>query len=183
MFFPFLTVEVKFGNEALNIADRQNAHSAAVVELYRLVSRPKELHRKILAFSVSHDHHAVRIYGYYAVIKGKETLFYRHLVHDFSIISSDGKDRGKDRWTAHEFARNVYDKFYSIYHQKICSAIDLLPNPANFAVEPSRTVNLESFEQGISLLSSSYSRRTKPDPRSSQIPEPVFKKPKEKGKK
>ena len=41
MYFPFLTAEVKCGNEALNIADRQNAHSAAVavnavVELYRL---------------------------------------------------------------------------------------------------------------------------------------------------
>lgn len=30
MYFPFLTAEVKCGNEALNIADRQNAHSAAV---------------------------------------------------------------------------------------------------------------------------------------------------------
>ncbi|KAL8919514.1 MAG: hypothetical protein Q9172_004943, partial [Xanthocarpia lactea] len=30
VYFPFLTSEVKCGNEALNIADRQNAHSAAV---------------------------------------------------------------------------------------------------------------------------------------------------------
>ncbi|KAL8714472.1 MAG: hypothetical protein Q9225_006577 [Loekoesia sp. 1 TL-2023] len=30
MYFPLLTAEVKCGNEALNIADRQNAHSAAV---------------------------------------------------------------------------------------------------------------------------------------------------------
>lgn len=45
MYFPFLTSELKSGNEALNIADRQNAHSAsvaanAVVELY---GRCKEL--------------------------------------------------------------------------------------------------------------------------------------------
>lgn len=96
--FPFLTAEVKYSNEALNIADRQNAHSAAVaanavVELYRLVSRQDELHQRILTFLVSYDHQAVKIYSYYAVIKGKETSFYRHLVHYFSIISQDGKDR------------------------------------------------------------------------------------------
>jgi len=49
MYFLFLTSEVKCGNEALNIADRQNAHSAsvavnAVVELYRAVSLQDELH-------------------------------------------------------------------------------------------------------------------------------------------
>ena len=58
MYFPFLTSEVKCGNEALNIADRQNAHSAAVaasavVELYRLVSRQDQLNRRILTFSIS----------------------------------------------------------------------------------------------------------------------------------
>lgn len=44
MCFPFLTLEVRRGNETLNIADRQNAHIAsvaanAVVELYRARSR------------------------------------------------------------------------------------------------------------------------------------------------
>ncbi len=48
MYFPFLTLEIKCDNEALNIANRQNAHSVAVatnaiVELYRLVSRQDEL--------------------------------------------------------------------------------------------------------------------------------------------
>jgi hypothetical protein len=31
LYFPFLTSEVKCGNEALNIADQQNAHSASIV--------------------------------------------------------------------------------------------------------------------------------------------------------
>jgi hypothetical protein len=57
MYFPFLTCEVKCGNEALNIADRQNAHNGSVavkqlVNLYREIFRESELHRKILAFSV-----------------------------------------------------------------------------------------------------------------------------------
>ena len=49
MYFPFLTCEVKCRNEALNIADLQNAHSGSaavkqVLDLYREVSRETELH-------------------------------------------------------------------------------------------------------------------------------------------
>jgi hypothetical protein len=66
MYFPFLTCEVKCGAAALDVADRQNAHSMtlavrAIVELFRLVKRDQELHRRILAFSISHDHRSVRI--------------------------------------------------------------------------------------------------------------------------
>lgn len=73
MRLPFFTYEVKCGNEALNSTDRQNAHSASVavkgiVELYRVVSRQNELHRNTLAFSISHDHEVVRIYGHYPLI-------------------------------------------------------------------------------------------------------------------
>ena len=54
MYLPFLTCEVKCGAAALDVADRQNAHSMTlavkgVVELFRLVKREKELHREILA--------------------------------------------------------------------------------------------------------------------------------------
>lgn len=83
MYFPFLTCEVKCGAAALDIADRQNAHSMTLalrgtVELSRLVKREKELHREILAFSISHDHETIRIYGHYPVIDGNKTTFYRH---------------------------------------------------------------------------------------------------------
>ncbi len=98
MYFPFLTAEVKCGNESLNIADRQNAHSAAVaanavVELYRLVSRQDELNQKILTFSISHDNEAVRMYGHYALIKEKHTLFYRHPIKKFDFTSEDGEEK------------------------------------------------------------------------------------------
>jgi len=74
MWFPFLTCEAKCGAGALDVADRQNAHSATlavrgVVELYRAVKREKELHREILAFSISHDDCNVRIYGHYAIVE------------------------------------------------------------------------------------------------------------------
>ncbi|KAF3768358.1 hypothetical protein M406DRAFT_62625 [Cryphonectria parasitica EP155] len=61
MYFPFLTCEVMCGAAALDIADRQNAHSGtlavrAVVELFRLGNRMREVNRQIMAFSISHDH-------------------------------------------------------------------------------------------------------------------------------
>ena len=185
MYFPFLTAEVKCGNEALNIADRQNVHSAAVaanavVELYRLVSRQDELNRKILTFSVSHDHRAVRIYGHYVLINGKDTSFYRHLLRDFSITDQDGKDK----WTAYMFTLSVYNDFRRIHHDRITSAADQLPDPEDFAVESfSQQSNLESFEQNDSQLTALYSQQTEPELPSSQTSEPVFKKPKGKGKK
>ncbi len=57
MYFLFFTCEVICGAVALDIADRQNAHSMTlavrgVVELYRTVKREKELNREIHAFSV-----------------------------------------------------------------------------------------------------------------------------------
>ena len=183
MFFPFLTVEVKCGNEALNIADRQNAHSAAVaanavVELYRLVSRQEELNRKILTFSISHDNEAVRMYGHYPLIKDDITLFYRHPIKKFDFTSEDGEEK----WTSYKFTRNVLDMFYPIHHERICSAANQLPNPEDFAVDSfSQQSNLESFEQNDSQLTTSYSQQTEPELPSSQTSEPVFKKPKGKG--
>ncbi|KAL2040143.1 hypothetical protein N7G274_007046 [Stereocaulon virgatum] len=183
MYFPFLTSEMKCGNEALNIADRQNAHSAAVaanavVELYRLVSRQEELNQKILTFSISHDNEAVRMYGHYALIMGEKTLFYRYPIDELDFTRHDGKEK----WIPYTFTRNVYDKFYPIHHERICSAIDQLPNPEDFAVESSQQSNLESPQQKDSQLTTSYLQQTELELPSSQTSEPVFKKPKGKGK-
>ena len=66
-----------------------------VVELYKAVKREKELHREIFAFSISHDHQAVRIYGYYPVISGDKIIFYRHPIRKFDFTELDGKEK----WT------------------------------------------------------------------------------------
>ncbi|KAI0388275.1 hypothetical protein F5Y17DRAFT_453438 [Xylariaceae sp. FL0594] len=129
MYFPFLACEVKCGAAALDVADRQNAHSMtmaarAIVELFRLIERESEVHRQILSFSVSHDHRSVRIYGYYPVIDGKETKYYRHPIHTFDFTALDGKDK----WTAYQFTKNVYDKWMPDHLKRICSAIDQLPS-------------------------------------------------------
>jgi len=135
MYFPFFTCEVKCGAAALDIADRQNAHSMTVavrgvVELYRAVKRENELHREILAFSISHDHSSVRIYGHYALIDESETTFYRHPIKEFYFTSEEGKDK----WTAYKFTKNVYDVWMPTHLKRICSIIDQLPPNLNFEV-------------------------------------------------
>ncbi|KAF1815891.1 hypothetical protein P152DRAFT_464597 [Eremomyces bilateralis CBS 781.70] len=129
MYFPFLACEVECGDAALDLVDHQNAHSMtlvvrAVVELFRLVNRGKELHRQILAFSISHDHRSVRIYGYYPVIYRKNTKYYRHPIRTFDFTELDGKEK----WTAYRFTKNVYDKWMPAPLERIRSAIDQLPS-------------------------------------------------------
>ncbi|KAK4118383.1 hypothetical protein N657DRAFT_659626 [Parathielavia appendiculata] len=137
MYFPFLTCEVKCGAAALDIADRQNAHSMTlavrgIVELFRAVKRENEVNRQILAFSVSHDHRSVRIYGHYPVITGKDIKYYRHPIHTFDFTALDGKDK----WTAYRFTKNVYDTWMPKHFENICSAIDQLPSDLDFDVPP-----------------------------------------------
>ncbi|KAK0246651.1 hypothetical protein LTS09_018209, partial [Friedmanniomyces endolithicus] len=156
MYFPFLTCEVKCGAAALDIADRQNAHSTAiavraVVELFPAVKREKELHREILAFSVSHDQRSVRIYGYYAEIGESETKYYRHAIHTFDFTALDGKER----WTAYKFTKNVYDHWMPIHFKRICSAIEQIPAGISFSESQSELHFSE--ETGLSQDISAYS--------------------------
>lgn len=135
MYFPFLTCEVKCGAAALDIADRQNAHSMtiavrSVVELYRAVKRERELDREILAFSISHDHRSVRIYGHYAVIDNNQTNFYRHPIKTLDITSEEGKEK----WSTYKFTKNVYDVWMPTHLKRICSAVDQLPSSLDFQV-------------------------------------------------
>jgi hypothetical protein len=147
MYFPFLACEATCGNTGLNVADRQNAHSMTmavrgIVELFRLVKREKELHQKILAFSISHDDSSVRIYGHYPVIDGNETTFYRHPIRKFDFTGLDGKEK----WTAYKFTKNVYDIWMPDHFKNICSVIDTLPPDIHFEISQQS----ESRESGLS---------------------------------
>ena len=101
-----------------------------VVKFYRLVRREKELHREILAFSISHDHSSVRIYGHYPVINGKDIAYYRHPIRKFDFTEQDGKEK----WAAYKFTKNVYDRWMPTHFRRICSAINDLPPDINFEV-------------------------------------------------
>ncbi|ESZ97439.1 hypothetical protein SBOR_2128 [Sclerotinia borealis F-4128] len=189
--FPFLTSEVKCGIGALEVADRQNAHSMTlavrgIVELFKLVKREKELHREILAFSISHDDKSVRIYGHYPIIdeKSGNTTFCRHMIRDFGFSDLDGKEK----WTAYKFTKNIYDLWMPTHLERICSIIDDLPSDINFDVSQGSeshnlfeeaSYNALSLEEADSQLSSIGSRDATPDIVLSQrVGEEAFKRPK-----
>ena len=190
MYFPFLTCEVKCGAAALDIADRQNAHSMSVavralVELFRSVKREKELDREILAYSISHDHRSVRIYGHYPVIEGDKTTFYRHPIRTFDFTEQDGREK----WTAHRFVKNVYDHHSLKLHKIICSGINDLPADISFDLSQSASFS-ESTPQssqksyadtilGEEDSQSSFlaSQEVTPTTAFKQATEPAFKKP------
>jgi hypothetical protein len=103
-----------------------------IVEFFKLAKREKELHREILAFSISHDHAAVRIYGHYPVIDGNKTTFYRHTIRRFDFTELDGKEK----WSAYKFTKNLYDVWMPTHFKRLCSVIDELPRDPNFSVSP-----------------------------------------------
>lgn len=163
IYFPFLTCEVKCGDVGLDIADRQNAHSMAlavraVVELFRAVKREAEVHRQVLAFSVSHNHRSVRIYAHYPEIHGKDTTYYRHLIHDFNFTVLNGKEK----WTTYRFIRNVYDIWSPMLLRMVCSAIDQLPSDLNFDV-PSAPETGPSQGPGNLMQAESAEQSSRPD--------------------
>ena len=142
VYFPFLICEVKCGEQAIARADRQNAHSSslavkAIVQLYRAVppldesrsenrasSRVMELDKMILAFSISHDCNMAKIYGHYASIQGDKTTFHRHLIRQFFLTNPNSKER----WTAYNFTRKVYDTFVPMHLERIRTAVAQLPD-------------------------------------------------------
>ncbi|KAL8915976.1 MAG: hypothetical protein Q9208_008760 [Pyrenodesmia sp. 3 TL-2023] len=135
MLFPFFTDEVKCGKQSLEVANRQNAHNGgwtanSVVELYRMVEREKELHQKILSFSLSHDHNKVDLYGHYVLIEGKRTAIHRHPIYSFDFTTREGQNK----WIAYNFTLAVYKLFAPIHLQRLTSAIDQLPGPEAFGV-------------------------------------------------
>jgi len=69
-----------------------------IVELFRLVKWESEIHQQTLAFSISHDHRTVRIYGHYPIINGNNTAFYRHPVRTFDFTELEDKEK----WTAYK---------------------------------------------------------------------------------
>ncbi|TGO84589.1 hypothetical protein BPOR_0488g00080 [Botrytis porri] len=165
MYFPFLTCEVKCGSAALDVADRQNAHSMTlavrgIAELFKYVGREMEVHREILAFSISHDHTSVRIYGHYPVIeKGKDITFYRHPIHKFDFTALNGREK----WTTYKFTKNIYDLWMPSHFKRICSAIDAIPADLDFSVP---ALSSQSFGLSGNLERSHLSELTALEPQS-----------------
>ena len=135
MFFPFLTCEVKCGTVGLETADKQNAHSMTlalrgIVHPFRQVHREKELHRRIIAFSISHDNAQIRLYGHYAEINGQTTKYYRYRIKEFNFTSEEHK------WISYCFTTTTYTDWVPQHLRRLCSAIDFLPITNESAFDP-----------------------------------------------
>ncbi len=160
---------MKCSAAALNIADRQNTHSITlavqgIVELFHAVKRKDEVNRKILAFSVSHNHQSVQIYSHYPVITRKDTKYYRHPIRNFVFTKLDSKEK----WTAYRFTKNVYDTWMPKHFENICSAINQLPSELNFDVPPLSKATGLSQDLG-NLMQSDASCASMPDEPGSQL--------------
>ncbi|PGH35294.1 hypothetical protein GX50_01874 [[Emmonsia] crescens] len=88
-----------------------------------VVKHEKELHQQILAFSISHDHQMIRIYGHYPIINEEKTTYYRHSIREFSFAELDGREK----WTSYMFVMRVYSDWAPSHFKRLCSAIDELP--------------------------------------------------------
>ena len=173
LYFPFLICEVsidstwhviqtnvfskiKCGEKGLSIAERQSMHFAsiavnAIVELFRdrAVSRVGELHQNILAFSISHDHTNVRIYGHYARIEGDKITLHRHLIRSFDLRDQNGREK----WTTYHIVRKIYDYFAPIHLERIRGAIAQLSESFVTSITPenvSDTADSQSTTTGAS---------------------------------
>lgn len=123
----------------------------AVVELYKYAKWENEfywkgeVHRKILAFSISHDDKNVRIYGHYPVIEDDTTTYYRYPIRDFFLTDLNGKEK----WTAYKFTKNLYELWMPKHLEWICKAIDVLPDDLGSEVPTSLSISNASGENEI----------------------------------
>ncbi|GLA01133.1 hypothetical protein AnigIFM60653_010989 [Aspergillus niger] len=131
MLFPFFVAEIRDASGSFLVAERQNAHSMTralrgIVELYRLSGRCQdELDRKILGFSICYSHSHAELYAHYIVTKDKtETCYYRHFLETFNFVGGGMEER----WKSYKFVMALYNDWVQIHHQRLCSAIDSLPD-------------------------------------------------------
>ncbi|KAL9101860.1 MAG: hypothetical protein Q9163_002927 [Psora crenata] len=110
-------------------------------ELFKAVSREKELDQEILAFSILYNASNIIIYGHYASIKDYAAKFYRYPIRFFSFAEPNGKYK----WTAYQFTKNVCFHFMLKLHKLICSAIDQMSLAV--APQPPLSVNVMLKQQ------------------------------------
>jgi hypothetical protein len=131
-----------------------------------VLKRELEIDRKILAFSVSHDHRQVRIYGHYADFKEGDAKYYRHTIRTFDFTELDGKEK----FTSYRFVKNVYEIWMPQHFSMICSAIDQLPaysNPDVASLQES-TLSRDLQRYGVSQSQSQSEIESAHEPDDSQ---------------
>jgi hypothetical protein len=156
MYFPYLAAEIKCGNQALDIADRQNMHSMcialrAVVSLAQAAQCLEQVNRRILGFSISHDSEDVRIYAYYPEISGDKIEYYRLPLKRFNLWSKD------ERWACFRFVANVNRVFLPIHTNRLNSFLGQIVDAQDYHFENDDEQDFDSQASG-SRGRSAYSR-------------------------
>lgn len=159
IYFPFLTAEVKCGRIGLELADRANMHSMIVgmrgiVDLYRRVGRPNDIHRRLLGLSISHDDNSIRIHAYWPEIDGDHTTYWRGYSKDFSI----GNDEGRDRWASYQFTVNACQLFGLPLLKRLRDVIDDMPDPNSQSMTLAATLDEISVQSSQEELSAPESQ-------------------------
>jgi hypothetical protein len=174
MYFPYLTAEIKCGNQALELADRQNMHSMcialrAVVCLSQAAGCPEKVHRRLLGFSISHELESLRIYGYYPEIDKGKIEYFRWPIAQLSIWTEE------DKWACYRFVENLDHKFLPIHTDRLMDLLAKIPDPQEFLLgadvddcdidsQVSRTGSQE--RSGYRRAASSQNRGLQPELRS-----------------
>ncbi|EAW12599.1 uncharacterized protein ACLA_010250 [Aspergillus clavatus NRRL 1] len=159
MYFPYLTAEIKCGNQALEFADRQNMHSMcialrAVVSLAQAAGREGEVHQRLLGFSISHELEGVRIYGYYPEIDEDDIKYYRWPVKKYNIWTE------ADKWTCYRFVEKVNQEFLPTHINRLMQFLEEIPDPQDVSFELDIDDDIGSQSRIASQERSSYSRAT-----------------------
>ncbi|KAJ5100820.1 hypothetical protein N7456_006872 [Penicillium angulare] len=149
MYFPYLTAEIKCGNQALELADRQNMHSMcialrAVVSLCQAAGCTEEVHRRILGFSISHELDGFRIYGYYPEFEEDKVLFYRWPIAQPNAWTLE------DRWTCYRFVKNVDREFLPIHTDRLMRVLGRVPDPEDDTLG----IDVDEVESQLSIIGS-----------------------------
>ncbi|CAK39533.1 uncharacterized protein An07g06900 [Aspergillus niger] len=97
-----------------------------VVELFRVAGRQDELHQRVLGFSVYYDFQKVEMFAHYVIIEDNKATYYCDRIGSFSFGFC--QDEYKDRWRSYKFVIALYHDWVPIHHQRLCSAIDSLPD-------------------------------------------------------
>ncbi|KAJ5330568.1 hypothetical protein N7476_000351 [Penicillium atrosanguineum] len=169
MYFPYLTAEIKCGNQALELADRQNMHSMcialrAVISLCQAAGCTEEVHRRILGFSISHELEGFRVYAYYPELDDGKVSFYRWPVAQTNIWAKE------NRWTCYRFVKNLDREFLPIHTHRLMRVLEGVPDPDEdgFGVDvdgPDSQVSLVGSQEhpGYRRATSSQNRGLQPE--------------------
>ncbi|KAK3669475.1 hypothetical protein LTR78_010661 [Recurvomyces mirabilis] len=100
-------------------SELQALHGASVagntvIELYQKIAAEKELHQRILAFSVSHNQRIVKIFGHFALIDGRKITFHRHRLFEMELV-----DDASNQTRPYQIALGIWEHFYPIHLARI----------------------------------------------------------------